>query len=122
MSKYDDYTACEQLLLTSGFRLDIKRELLPNTLFSNLYMKDDNIAVTMHFAPDKNYCDLTLGINYSGEKNGWEQIASTFGNRGDRFPFNVDKEAFLYVVCNFPYTEIEKQFRKMDIENTLRVL
>ena len=122
MSKYDDYVACEQLLLASGFRLDIKRELLPKTLFSNLYMKDDNIAVTMHFAPDKNYCDMTLGINYSGEKNGWEQVASTFGNKGDRFPFNVDKEAFLWVVCNFPYTEIEKEFRKMEIENTLRVL
>ena len=122
MSKYDDYVACEQLLLASGFRLDVKREILPKTLFSNRYMKDDNIAVTMHFAPDKNYCDMTLGINYSGEKNGWELIASTFVNKGDRFPFNVDKEAFLRVVCNFPYTEIEKEFRKMEIENTLRVL
>lgn len=122
MSKYDDYEACEQLLLASGFRTDIKRELLPGTLYSNLYMKDNNIAVTMHFATDKNYCDMTLGINYSGEKNGWEQVASTFSNKGDRFPFNVDKEAFLSVVCNFPYNEIEKEFRKMEIENTLRVL
>lgn len=122
MSEYDNYEACEQLLLASGFRLDIKRELLPGTLYSNLYMKDDNIAVTVHFTHDKNYCDMTLGINYSGEKNGWEQVASTFGNKGDRFPFNVDKEAFLRVVCNFPYTDIEKEFRKMEIENTLRVL
>lgn len=122
MNKYDNYEECEQLLLTSGFRLDIKRELLPKTLFSYLYMKDDNIAVTVHFAPDKNYCDMTLGINYSGEDNGWEQVASTFGGKGDRFLFKVDKEAFLRVVCNFPYNEIEKEFRKMEIENTLRVL
>lgn len=122
MNKYDNYEACEQLLLDSGFRLDIKHELLPKTLFSCLYMKDDNIAVTLHFAPDKNYCDMTLGINYSGENNGWEQVASTFGGRGDRFPFKVDKETFLRVVCNFPYTDIEKEFRKMEIENMLRVL
>lgn len=122
MNKYDDYEACNQLLLDSGFRLDIKRELLPGTLYSHLYMKGDNIAVTMHFTHDKNYCDMMLGINYSGEKNGWEQVASTFGGGDSRRPFNVDKEAFLSVVCNFPYNEIEKEFRKMEIENTLRVL
>ena len=120
MNKYDNYEACEQLLLDSGFRLDIKRELIPGTLYSHLYMKDDNITVSMHFTND--YCDMTLGINYSGENNGWEQVASTFGNSGDRFLFNVDKEAFLRVVCNFPYNEIEKEFRKMEIENTLEVL
>ena len=122
MNKYDNYAACEQLLLDSGFRLDIEHELLPGTLYSCLYMKDDKIAVTVHFAPDKNYCDMTLGINYSGENTGWEQVASTFSGKGDRFLFNVDKEAFLRVVCNFPYNEIEKEFRKMEIENTLRVL
>lgn len=122
MSKYDDYDACNQLLLDSGFRMDVKHELIPGTLYSLLYMKDDNIAVSMYCAPDKNYCYMTLGINYSGEKNGWEQVASTFDNGGSKFPFNVDKEAFLRVVCNFPYTKIEKEFRKMEIENTLRVL
>lgn len=122
MSKYDNYEACEQLLLDSGFRMDIKRELVTGILYSHLYMKDNNIAVTMHFTNDKTYCDMTLGINYSGEKTGWERVASTFGNSGDRFPFNLNKEAFLRVVCNFPYTEMEKEFRKMEIENTLRVL
>lgn len=122
MSKYDDYEACDKLLQASGFRLDVKNVLLPGTLYSYLYMKDDNIAVSMYFTTDKNNCDMTLGINYSGEKNGWEQVACTIGNKGDRFLFNVDTEAFLSVVCNFPYNEMEKEFRKMEIENTLRVL
>ena len=106
-----------EYLLTRGYKFE-KRD----TNWVDILDEKRGIGIGVDYYKNETTFNCFVKSDKSTVKNGWEQIASTFGNRGDRFPFNVDKEAFLYVVCNFPYTEIEKQFRKMEIENTLRVL
>lgn len=122
MSKYVKYEECRQALLASDYRLEHKQVLEPEKVYLDTYIKKGNhVMLLLSYGP--NWCDLICWVNYNGED--WKELAGTrpvayMPKRSNLLM--VDRDRFMEAVCRCEYDQLDVEFRKMEIEDTLEAL
>lgn len=122
MSKYVKYEACRDALLASGYKLEHKQVLEPEKVNLDTYIKKGNhVMLLLSYGP--NWCDLICWVNYNGED--WKELAGTrpvayTAKRSNLLM--VDRDKFMDAVCKYEYDQLDVEFRKIEIEDTLEAL
>ena len=120
--RYDNWVNCKEDLLASGYVMEESREVLYGKLYSDTYTRGKYLKILLNYGPD--WCDMVCQVKYDGDED-WKNLAGTMPTAYEVTKSEiqlVDRDNFMEIVCRYDYDQLEVEFRKMEIEDTLEAL